>query len=393
MRFFVPAAWLFILAAALGSCGEKNASPASAPAAHPMEGRVWTCPMCPRVLALEKGKCPGCGMDLVNTSTAPVWTCLKHPIIAREEEGACPVCGRPLSSITMAVVWRCPEHPEEKFHAAGECKRCRSPLVEAYDPLPHGDHNPRHGGQFFMAPDQWHHLEGALPEKGIFRLYLYDDFTRPLPVAAASGHLEVPGAGDGPARKLPLRPNAAGDGLEAALGETFRLPFRATAVLRFEKTREKARFDFQFDSLSAEEPPAGAGGAAEARGQPKELEKELEPEEMLREILASSRKTRQALDGRRWQQVYVPALAAKDLALRLEERLEEQKLLDAGCQKEFQRALRQLVRGAWLLDLYGDLGDGVKAEEAYREFSAGAEGLKRILGENRSEGYGDQRGP
>ncbi len=342
--------------------------------------------MCPQILAVEKGKCPNCGMDLINVPTALVRTCLKHPIIAREEEGTCPVCGRPLSAITMAVVWQCPDHPGEKFHAAGECKRCRSPLVEAYDPLPHGDHNPRHGGQFFMAPDQRHHLEGALPEKGIFRLYLYDDFTRPLPAAAASGHLEVPGAGDGPPRELPLRASAAGDCLEAAPEEAVKLPFRATAVLRFEKSREEARFDFQFDQLCAEgppaaigEPPAPAAPPAPAGGASKEPEKTLTIEEMAREIIASAQKTRQALDERRWQQVYAPALAAKDLALRIEERLAGQNSLKAGRELEFQRALRSLVRGAWLLDLYGDLGDGAKAEEAYREFSAGVEGLQRLL--------------
>ncbi len=32
-----------------------------------------------------------------------------------------------------------------------------------------------------MAPDNWHHIEGAYPTARSFRLYVYDDYGRPLP--------------------------------------------------------------------------------------------------------------------------------------------------------------------------------------------------------------------
>ena len=34
-----------------------------------------------------------------------------------------------------------------------------------------------------MAADKWHHLEGTYPQPGLVRLYLFDNFTKPIEVA------------------------------------------------------------------------------------------------------------------------------------------------------------------------------------------------------------------
>ena len=38
-------------------------------------------------------------------------------------------------------------------------------------------------------------------------------------------------------------------------------------------------------------------------------------------------------------------------------------------------ALKRIVRGAWLLDLYGDQGDRLRVGEAYEIFAEGMRGL------------------
>src|SRR5690606_31939173 len=44
----------------------------------------------------------------------------------------------------------------------------------------HMNHTPIHGGQFHMADNLFHHVEGTMPSPGEFRVYFYDDFRRPI---------------------------------------------------------------------------------------------------------------------------------------------------------------------------------------------------------------------
>src|SRR5581483_11196421 len=89
----------------------------------------------------------------------------------------------------------------QSFHGSGESHAGQ----HAHAPMKHQDHDPKHGGIFFMAMDNKHHLEGVLETSGIFRVYLYDAYTHPLPpakVKQASGTVQVGDAVDAP--KIPL---------------------------------------------------------------------------------------------------------------------------------------------------------------------------------------------
>jgi membrane fusion protein, copper/silver efflux system len=66
---------------------------------------AWTCPMHPEVHEHEAGRCPECGMDLVEMEDTPhealpgQYTCPMHPEVISEEPGRCPECGMFLKEV------------------------------------------------------------------------------------------------------------------------------------------------------------------------------------------------------------------------------------------------------------------------------------------------------
>ncbi len=88
------------------------------------------------------------------------------------------ICFEAVTPTTVAS-YSCPMRCESNraYAVPGRCPVCGMKLSHQKS---HQDHDPRHGGQFFMAPDQTHHLEGALSPDGQFKLYFYDEFTRPI---------------------------------------------------------------------------------------------------------------------------------------------------------------------------------------------------------------------
>ena len=66
--------------------------------------------------------------------------------------------------------------------------------------------------------------------------------------------------------------------------------------------------------------------------------------------------------------VWVPAFAAKDLAVSLEPHLAH---LQTDKRNVGEPGLTRVVRGAWLLDAAGDVGNRQQIEAAYSTFAAG----------------------
>ncbi len=125
----------------------------------------------------------------------------------------------------------------------------------------HEDHDPKHGGIFFMALDEVHHLEGALSSPGMFRVYLYDAMTMPLndeQMQEASGTLHWGEFPDPPA--IPLKVGHEDGMLMAELDREIEFPLILTLLVNFPDTPdgESELFNFIFDEYS--KAPADEGG-------------------------------------------------------------------------------------------------------------------------------------
>jgi hypothetical protein len=154
--------------------------------------------------------------------------------------------------ITVAMYYTCKDSPDVHVTEPGKCTD-GSERVKAFDRRPHGDHNPRHGGDaIFMSADQWHHLEGTLVQPDLFRLYLYDAMTRPLAASGVSGRIVMADANAneiGPS--IPLRPVNSPDKsqLEAQLPRT-PFPLNVKLFMTFSPGEKEQVFDFTFRSYS-----------------------------------------------------------------------------------------------------------------------------------------------
>lgn len=125
---------------------------------------------------------------------------------------------------------------------------------------PHTNHIPQHGGVFFMALDNKHHLEGVLLPSRSFRVYLYDAYTKPLSAAKvkqASGTVQVGESDNAP--RVPLVVGKDGRTLEASLGNDLKLPVTLTLSLHLPDVAPNARpevFTFPFSHFIAEDAPS-----------------------------------------------------------------------------------------------------------------------------------------
>jgi hypothetical protein len=90
--------------------------------------------------------------------------------------------------------------------------------------------------------------------------------------------------------------------------------------------------------------------------------------DILSELRGKDAEVRELIARGDFAAVWVPAFRAKDLAIALEPHLAH---LAAPKRDAGEPALSRVVRGAWLLDAAGDVGNRQQVEAAYSTFTAG----------------------
>lgn len=159
------------------------------------------------------------------------------------------------------VLYVCPMRceAEKTYPAEGKCPVCSMALQ---DTRAHQDHEAKHGGVFFMASDNWHHLEGTLSAEGEFRLYFYDDRTRDISAEpfTAEARAWAKGAAEGDRKPFTISPSPKKDYLVGRIDAGLRCPVSVKAYITFKKGDKPQVFDFDFEQ------PSPAPGSEPARG-------------------------------------------------------------------------------------------------------------------------------
>lgn len=146
--------------------------------------------------------------------------------------------------------------PECGIKMEAHCPVCHMKLAEVKQgKMEHTDHTAKHGGTFFMASDNWHHLEGVLASPSEFRIYLYDNFTQAISANGYEGTAEVvrqdEKANDlGKPLVLPLKLQPDGKYLLAEIPSEYTTPLLFTVRIVLTKKERPALFNFSFEKVS-----------------------------------------------------------------------------------------------------------------------------------------------
>jgi len=381
--------------------GAPMSSAGRRPTSQPQVPVSYVCAMDVDILSDTPGVCPICKMDLQPARIETAWSCPVHAVVMKNAAGQCELDQRDLVPVTISHFWVCPGNGT----VDAEPGRCADgqPRQERKVLRAHGDHNARHGGQFFMAGDRWHHLEGTYPAGRLFRLYFYDNFTSVLDPAGISGRVFTREDASGELDPVQLIRSKDGTTLEARI-EDGAFPRRVTAKVKFKSSTAEERFDFTFSAITDDRAVAApvtprapvtgprtgirsvrprAVSASSDRINP--VPTALQPpapsspvaiqnqspwpgtiSDALTVLDIRAREILTLIDQGNFAVVYVPTMLAKDLALAVVDHVDDVRVERRDAMVS---AVRRVVLAAWNLDRFGDLGDRSRLVQAHADFT------------------------
>ena len=107
---------------------ESKAEP-KAGASETAQKAVYTCPMHPDVISDKPGKCPKCGMDLVKKAEAKAEASATSGSAGAKAEAKAEAKAA-ASAPAPKIVYACPMHPDVVSDKPGKCPKCGMDLVE-----------------------------------------------------------------------------------------------------------------------------------------------------------------------------------------------------------------------------------------------------------------------
>jgi hypothetical protein len=234
----------------------RNTTPALPPL-------VYVCPMPgdEDVLEDKPGNCPKCNMKLEAIRLDSKFWCPTHQTLeVHDGPGKCRRDGLDLVQVTLSETWTCSDKPDEKLLEPKRCADGTQAKIN-YALRAHGDHNPKHGGMFFMAENGWNHLEGTYPAAGQFRVHFYDNFSKPMSPRGFTGSVVILDKDYKELASYPLAVEANNRTMLARIPAPHAaLPINAAVKIRFKAGEKENFFNFPFSKYTVEPvtPPAAA---------------------------------------------------------------------------------------------------------------------------------------